>query len=64
MATIVRSGTNAASHSTFATVGTWIEANHYAIAGPCREVFLEPVIEAPGFERALVEIQFPVRAAA
>jgi DNA-binding transcriptional MerR regulator len=61
MATIVRSGTNPASHSSFAAIGTWIEANKYEIAGPCREVFLEPVIGPPGFEKALVEIQFPVQ---
>lgn len=60
MATIVRPGTNAASHSSFAAIGTWIEANRYEIAGPCREVFLEPVTGQPGFEKALVEIQFPV----
>jgi len=64
MATIVRAGTNAASHSSFAAIGTWIEANRYEIAGACREVFLEPVIGQPGFEKALVEIQFPVRRAA
>jgi effector-binding domain-containing protein len=64
MATIVRSGTNAASHSAFGAIGTWIEANSYEIAGPCREVFLEPVTDPPGFEGALVEIQFPVRRAA
>lgn len=61
MATIVRPGTNVVSHSSFAAIGTWIEANQYEIAGPCREVFLEPITEPPGFERALVEIQFPVR---
>ena len=64
MATIVRPGTNAASHSSFAAIGTWIEANEYEVAGPCREVFLEPITEPPGFEGALVEIQFPVRRAA
>lgn len=64
MATIIRSGTNAASHSAFGAIGTWIEANSNEIAGPCREVFLEPITEPPGFEGALVEIQFPVRAAA
>ena len=42
----------------------WIEANDYEIAGPCREVFLEPITGPPGFEGALVEIQFPVRQAA
>jgi len=64
MATIVRQGTNAESHASFSTIGTWIEANNFAIAGPCREVFLEPVTGVQGFEKALVEIQFPVRPAA
>jgi len=64
MATIVRPGTNAASHTSFGAVGAWIEANGCAIAGPCREVFLEPITDPPGFAGALVEIQFPVRRAA
>jgi effector-binding domain-containing protein len=64
MATIVRPGTNPASHTSFGAIGAWIEANGYEVAGPCREVFLEPVTGPPGFEGALVEIQFPVRAAA
>jgi DNA-binding transcriptional MerR regulator len=64
MATIVRPGTNAASHSSFGTIGMWIEANGFEVAGPCREVFLEPITGPPGFEGALVEIQFPVREAA
>jgi len=64
MATIVRQGTNAESHASFGMIGTWIEANNFAIAGPCREVFLEPVNGPRGMEGALVEIQFPVRPAA
>jgi effector-binding domain-containing protein len=52
------------SHTSFGAVGTWIEANNYQIAGPCREVFLEPITGPPGFEGALVEIQFPIRPAA
>jgi DNA-binding transcriptional MerR regulator len=64
MATVVRPGTNAESHTSFGTVGRWIEANNYEVAGPCREVFLEPIIGPPGFEGAMVEIQFPVRKAA
>ena len=64
MATIVRAGTNTASHAAFSVIGTWIEANKYEIAGPCREVFLEPVTDPPGLQGALVEIQFPVRRAA
>jgi len=64
MATIVRRGTNAESHAAFSAIGTWVEANNFEIAGPCREVFLEPVTGPLGFEGALVEIQFPVRLAA
>jgi DNA-binding transcriptional MerR regulator len=64
MATIVRAGTNVESHRSFSAVGIWIEANGYQVAGSCREVFLEPVTGPPGFEAALVEIQFPVRKAA
>jgi DNA-binding transcriptional MerR regulator len=64
MATIVRPGTNAESHAAFGTIGRWIEANRYAIAGPCREIFLEPITGPPGFEGAMVEIQFPIRLAA
>ncbi len=64
MATIVRQGTNAESHMSFSAIGTWIEANRFEIAGPCREVFLESVTGPPGFDAALVEIQFPVRPAA
>ncbi len=64
MATIVRPGTNSESHTSFGAIGTWIEANNYEVAGPCREVFLEPITGPPGFEGALVEIQFPVRKAA
>lgn len=64
MATIVRPGTNLESHRAFGAVGTWIEANNYEIDGPCREVFLEPITGPPGFEGALVEIQFPVKQAA
>ena len=63
MATIVRPGTTPASHCAFGAIGLWIEANGYEVAGSCREVFLEPVTGPPGFEGALVEIQFPVRAA-
>lgn len=64
MATIVRPGTNAESHTSFNAVGRWIETNNYRIAGPCREVFLEPITGPPGFEGALVEIQFPIQQAA
>jgi DNA-binding transcriptional MerR regulator len=60
MATIVRQGTGEDSHASFGALGIWIEANHLAIDGPCREVFLEPV-GPTGADRVLIEIQFPVR---
>ena len=62
-ATIVRQGTNPESHAAFGEIGVWIETNGYVVAGPSREIFLEPVLEPPGFEKALVEIQFPVASA-
>ncbi|MHA7772743.1 MerR family transcriptional regulator [Roseibium sp. M-1] len=62
-ATVVRQGTNSESHAAFGAIGKWIEANGFSIAGPSREIFLEPVLEPPGFDKALVEIQFPVTAA-
>jgi len=62
-ATVVRQGTTPESHAAFGAIGAWIDSNGYAIAGPSREIFLEPVFEPPGFEKALVEIQFPVTAA-
>lgn len=61
-ATIVRQGTNPESHAAFGAVGSWIEANGYAISGPSREIFLEPVLDLPALDKALVEIQFPVAA--
>jgi DNA-binding transcriptional MerR regulator/effector-binding domain-containing protein len=63
MATIVRVGTME-RHCSFGMIGMWIEANGYEIDGPCREVFLEPVSAPQNLGSALVEIQFPVRAAA
>lgn len=59
-ATVVRQGTNPESHAAFGAIGKWIAENGYSITGPSREIFLEPVLEPPGFDKALVEIQFPV----
>jgi effector-binding domain-containing protein len=64
MATIVRSGPGYASHAAFGAIGGWMEPNGYAVDGPCREVFLEPVTGPQALADALVEIQFPVRRAA
>ena len=61
-ATLVRRGTNPETHLAFGAVGRWIEDNHYAIAGPSREIFLEPFQDPAGLADALVEIQFPVMA--
>jgi DNA-binding transcriptional MerR regulator len=62
LATVVRSGPLYESHLAFGRLGVWMEANDYAIAGPCREVFLETPFQIPG--DPAVEIQFPVTKAA
>lgn len=63
MATVVRSGPDEQSHQAFGAIGGWIEANGYAVDGPCREVFLEPLTDPPNPDGVMVEIQFPVRRA-
>jgi effector-binding domain-containing protein len=46
--------------SCYGTLGAWIENNNYQLAGPSREVFLEPL--QPGKEdEAVIELQLPVR---
>lgn len=62
LATIVRTGPLAQSHLAFGRLGVWMEANDYAIAGPCREIFLDMPFQVPG--DPAVEIQFPVTKAA
>jgi DNA-binding transcriptional MerR regulator/effector-binding domain-containing protein len=64
LATVVRSGTDYRSHQALAALGTWMEANRYRIAGPCREVFLELPFQRPDQQVSFVEIQFPVTQAA
>jgi effector-binding domain-containing protein len=64
LATVVRSGPNYQSHLGFGALGLWMEANRCRIAGPSREVFLEPPFQKPEHEDAVVEIQFPVTMAA
>jgi DNA-binding transcriptional MerR regulator/effector-binding domain-containing protein len=65
MATLVRSGPAYESHKALGAIGNWMEANRYEVAGPCREVFLEPLTDPPANQDGvLVEIQFPVRQAA
>jgi DNA-binding transcriptional MerR regulator len=62
LATIVRTGPLYQSHLAFGKLGVWMEANSYAIAGPCREIFLDMPFQIPG--DPAVEIQFPVTKAA
>jgi DNA-binding transcriptional MerR regulator len=64
LATVVRSGPAPELHLAFGALGTWMEANGYNVAGPCREVFLEPPFQTPGSDHVTVEIQFPVSKAA
>lgn len=64
LACIVRTGPFQHAHLAYGALGVWLEANRYAIAGPCREVFLKPPFEPPDPEAGVVEIQFPVRRAA
>jgi DNA-binding transcriptional MerR regulator len=59
MATCVRIGLPEHAHLNSARIARFIEANGYRLAGPSREVFLEP----PRFERmeqSVVEMQYPV----
>lgn len=60
LATLVRSGPADQSHIAFGALGLWMEANHYRIDGPSREVLLELPLQ----ESAVMEIQFPVAQAA
>ena len=62
LATLVRTGPLYQSHLAFGKLGVWMEANDYAIAGPCREIFLDMPFQLPG--DPAVEIQFPVTKAA
>jgi DNA-binding transcriptional MerR regulator len=60
LATLVRSGPLHQSHIAFGALGVWMEANGFQIAGPSRELFLQP----PSQEDVVMEIQFPVTKAA
>ncbi len=64
LATLVRSGPIQQAHIGFGALGLWMEANRYRIAGPSREVFLEPPFRGPKPENVIMEIQFPVSRAA
>ena len=59
MATLVHVGGPSTVDLGYGAVGRWIEANHYRMAGPQREVFIELPLHARE-EDIVVEIQFPV----
>jgi DNA-binding transcriptional MerR regulator len=59
MATCVRIGLPERAHLITAKVGIFLEANGYTLAGPSREVFLQPP-RLDRMEESVVEMQFPV----
>ena len=60
MATFIPPTLSCAKLLGYNTIGEWVEANHYAFAGPVRLVFLE-LPKRPGEEDFVMEIQFPIR---
>lgn len=59
MATCVRIGLPERAHMITSKIGVFLEANHYSLAGPSREVFLQPP-RLDRMEESIVEMQFPV----
>ncbi|HKQ12206.1 MAG TPA: GyrI-like domain-containing protein, partial [Steroidobacteraceae bacterium] len=59
MATCVRIGLPERAHLITGKVGVFLEANGYSLAGPSREVFLQPP-RPDRMEESVVEMQFPV----
>jgi DNA-binding transcriptional MerR regulator len=59
MATCVRVGLPERAHLITGKIGLFMEANGYALAGPSREVFLQPP-RVDRMEEAVVEMQFPL----
>ena len=59
MATCVRIGLPERAHLITAKIGVFLEANGYGLAGPSREVFLQPP-RPQRMEESVVELQFPV----
>ena len=59
MATFVPPTSSCAKLLGYNAIGEWLEANHYAFAGPVRLVFLE-LPKQPGDSDFVMEIQFPI----
>jgi effector-binding domain-containing protein len=55
----VRVGLPERAHLITGKIGLFMEANGYALAGPSREVFLQPP-RVDRMEEAVVEMQFPL----
>ena len=60
MATFIPPTSYCAKFLGYNAIGEWVEANHYAFAGPARLVFLE-LPKQPGDTDFVMEIQFPIR---
>ena len=59
MATFIPPTSSCAKLLGYNAIGEWVEANHYAFAGPVRLVFLE-LPKRPGDSEFVMEIQFPI----
>jgi len=60
VATCVRIGSPVDAHLTTARIARYLEATGYRLAGPSREIFLQPPREGR-IEHAVVEMAFPVQ---
>lgn len=58
MATVVRVGGFEHNCQSYGTIGVWVEENGYVIAGPGREVLIQP--PRSDIDEMVTEIQFPV----
>ena len=59
MAACVRVGSPAKSHQTTARIARYLEASGFHLAGPNREIFLQP-LQPNRLDEAVVEMAFPV----
>jgi DNA-binding transcriptional MerR regulator len=62
MATVVRVGGFENNCQSYGTIGLWVEDNGYRIAGPGREVLIQPP-QTDNLDEMVTEIQFPVEPA-
>jgi DNA-binding transcriptional MerR regulator len=63
LATCVRIGLPEHAHLITEKIGRWVEANGYRLAGPSRELFLQPP-RPDRMAESVVEMQFPIELAA